>query len=258
MSAAAPPFQVLLVIPCYRESIRVRPFLGDLCQTFAGQDQVAVEILLVDDGSGEKEAARLRAVVDEFRGRHPFVREMMAIPENAGKGGTIYAGWAAHHGQEWLMFADADGSISAREVLRLMHLARQDGSPTRAWFASRVVMLGRRVERMWYRDIMGQVFHWAVNLMLGLPAHDTQCGCKLVPRSAFEAARPSLSLHGFAFDLDLLLGLQDAGCEVVEVPVDWHEEAGGKIRLFRDSWRMLSDVWGLRKKRRASKPESPR
>jgi dolichyl-phosphate beta-glucosyltransferase len=98
---------------------------------------------------------------------------------------------------------------------------------------------------------MGQVFHWVVNLLLGLRAHDTQCGCKLVPRHAFEEAKPSLSLTGFAFDLDLLVGLRAHGCEIVEVPVDWHEVPGGKIRLMRDSWRMLRDVIRIRQRVKA-------
>lgn len=245
---------VHLIIPCFRESRRVRPFLTDLCREFS---QVAgVSILVVDDGSGEEETARMRTLVEEFRPANPMLRELLALPQNVGKGGAVYAGWEAHRSEPWLMFVDADGSVPATEVARLIQQLRADPVTGRAYFASRVTMLGRRVERMWHRDVMGQIFHWVVNFLLGLPAHDTQCGCKLVPRAAFERARPGLSLHGFAFDLDLLLGLQDAGCEVIEVPVDWHEEPGGTIRLVSDSWKMLKDVWRLRRRRRAVQTQS--
>lgn len=251
------PTSVLVVIPCFRESWRVQPFLWALCKTLDAQSAFQASILLVDDGSGDEEAERLRAVVEDYRSRYPqLVREMLALPENVGKGGTVYAGWQAHRGEHWLLFVDADGSIPAREVLRLVFFAHAAGQESTSYFASRVVMLGRRVERMWYRDIMGQVFHWVVNSILGLAAHDTQCGCKMVPRACFEKARPHLSLHGFAFDLDLLLELQHQGCEIVEVPVDWHEEPGGKIRLLRDPWRMLKDAWALRAKRRLRAEES--
>jgi dolichyl-phosphate beta-glucosyltransferase len=34
-----------------------------------------------------------------------------------------------------------------------------------------------------------------------------------------------------------------------EVPISWAEEAGGKVKLVRDSWRMARDVWGIREMR---------
>lgn len=237
--------RVHLVIPCFRESKRLRPFLEELCSEL--KHLPSVSILVVDDGSGDAEQTATRVLVDEFRARHPFVNEMLALQQNVGKGGAVYAGWAAHEGEEWLMFVDADGSISAAEVARMIRLSRAEGIATRGYFASRITMLGRTVQRVVHRDIMGQVFHWIVNALLALGAHDTQCGCKLIPRAEFERARPALSLTGYAFDLELLLALKGAGCDVVEVPVDWHETPGGKIRLIRDSLRMLKDVFRLRR-----------
>lgn len=236
---------VHLVIPCFRESGRLGPFLAALCSEFEGVEGVRVRV--VDDGSGEDEKAKTAALVEQCRATHPFVNEMLPLAENVGKGGAVYAGWAAHEGQEWLMFVDADGSISAAEVARMIRLSRTEGIATRGYFASRITMLGRTVQRVVHRDIMGQVFHWIVNALLALGAHDTQCGCKLIPRAEFERARPALSLTGYAFDLELLLALKGAGCDVVEVPVDWHETPGGKIRLIRDSLRMLKDVFRLRR-----------
>lgn len=243
------PARTCLVIPCYRESGRLRPFLADLCVAFA--DLADISILVVDDGSGEEEQERLRALVDEFRAQHSFVREVLALPQNIGKGGTVYAGWEHAQDAEWLLFADADGSVPAREVVRLIQLARESSGAHRAWFASRITMLGRNVQRKWHRDIMGQVFHWIVNSLLNLRAHDTQCGCKLVPRATFMRLRPSLHLTGFAFDLDLLMALQAHGCEVIEVPVDWHEVSGGKISLLRDPWVMLRDALTIRSRLKA-------
>ncbi|WP_218281082.1 glycosyltransferase [Verrucomicrobium spinosum] len=89
---------LLLVIPCFRESTRLRPFLSDLCRVLG--DVGGVSILVVDDGSGEEEAGKLRALVDEYRSAHPFVRPMLALPQNVGKGGTVYAGWSAHQGEQ--------------------------------------------------------------------------------------------------------------------------------------------------------------
>jgi dolichyl-phosphate beta-glucosyltransferase len=238
----------LLVIPCFRESTRLRPFLSDLCQVLG--DVGGVTILVVDDGSGEDEAGKLRALVDEYRRAHPFVRPVLTLPQNVGKGGTVYAGWSAHQGEQWLAFADADGAVSASEIARLVtaiRSARRELAP-HAWFASRVKMLGRNVHRLFHRHLVGRVYATLVSELLHVPVYDTQCGCKVVPRNVFESVQDRLTLMGFAFDVDLMMALRHAGCDIIEFPVDWSEIPGGKIHLFRDSWRMFRDVYLLRRK----------
>lgn len=237
-----------LVVPCYRESARLPVFLPELC---AALDPIGgVRVLVVDDGSGSGEAAAARALVEGLRLRHACLLPLLELPENLGKGGAVYAGWAAHAGETWLGFVDADGSCSADEVARLAGLAMTESAPLPALLASRVKLLGRRVERLFKRHLLGRIFATLVSELLRIPVYDSQCGLKLVPRAAYEAVAGRLRTHGFAFDVELLALLLDSGCPVREVPIDWHEVAGGKVRLLRDSWRMAGDVWRIRKRRR--------
>lgn len=237
-----------LVVPCYRESARLPVFLPELC---AALDRVeGARVLVVDDGSGPEEAAAARALVEGLRPRHACLRPLLELPENVGKGGAVYAGWAAHEGETWLGFVDADGSCSAAEVARLAGLAAAESAPLPALFASRVKLLGRRVERLFKRHLLGRVFATLVSELLAIPVYDSQCGLKLVPRAAYEAVAARLRVRGFAFDVELLAALIDSGCTVREVPIDWHEVAGGKVRLLRDSWRMANDVRRIRERRR--------
>lgn len=239
---------VHLVVPCFRESGRIGVFLPELCQAMSGLG--CVRIRVVEDGSGPEEAAAMNAVVEGLRPSFPCLLPLKALPGNLGKGGAVYAGWADHGGAQWLGFVDADGSCAAREVERLIRQLPPSGSPPRALFASRVKMLGRRVERLLKRHLLGRVYATLVSEMLDIPVYDSQCGLKLVPRTAFEKIAPALQVTGFAFDVELMTALLDGGCEVVEVPVDWHETPGGKVRLLRDSWRMALDVWRIRQARR--------
>lgn len=236
-----------LVVPCYRESARLPVFLPELC---AALDRIeGASVVVVDDGSGPDEVAAAGALVDGLRPRHACLRPLLELPENAGKGGAVYAGWAAHQGETWLGFVDADGSCSAAEVARLTGLAAAEAEPRPALFASRVKLLGRRVERLFKRHLLGRVFATLVSELLAIPVYDSQCGLKLVPRAAYEAVAARLRVHGFAFDVELLAALLDTGCPVREVPIDWFEVAGGKVRLLRDSWRMAQDVWRIRERR---------
>jgi glycosyltransferase involved in cell wall biosynthesis len=241
--------EVHLVVPCFQESARIGVFLPGLCRAMA--DLGGVSILVVEDGSDVAEVARMQSIIESFRGEFPCLLPLHVLPENRGKGGAVYAGWAAAQQAEWLGFVDADGSCSAEEVARLIRLARSRSaeSPTTAFFASRIKMLGRRVQRLLKRHLLGRVYATLVSEMLRVPVYDSQCGLKLLPRQAFERVAAHLVVTGFAFDVELMVALLDSGCRIEEVPIDWQEVAGGKVSLLRDSWRMARDVARIRARR---------
>jgi glycosyltransferase involved in cell wall biosynthesis len=243
-----PTQDVYLVIPCFRESNRLGPFLEQLCPAMAQAG--AVQIRVVEDGGGPEEQRRMDALVSPFRDRFPFVLPVLHLEQNLGKGGAVYAGWAEAQ-TRWLAFSDADGSCSASEIARMIELARTENKPARAYFASRVKMLGRTVTRFWYRHLMGHVYARLVDHLLNITSYDTQCGLKLVPRESFQRLQGRLTIHRYAFDVELLIALQCVGTEVVEVPIDWHETPGGKLNLVSEPWRMLSDVLKVRAHRAA-------
>lgn len=240
---------VHLVVPCFRESARIGAFLPELCATL---DAVGgVRVLVVEDGDGEAEQARMSALISGWRERHACLLPPLLLPGNMGKGGAVYAGWAQNSGAEWLAFVDADGSCPAGEVARLIEMARRESPSPRALFASRIKMLGRKIDRQLKRHLLGRIYATMVSEMLDIPVYDSQCGLKLVPTAAFEKVRPVLSVNGFAFDAELLLALLHSGREVVEVPIDWHETPGGKIRLIRDSIRMARDIIAIQRTSRS-------
>ena len=239
---------VHVVVPCFRESGRINAFLLDLCEHMTALGGCTV--LVVEDGSGAEEAARMNEIVEAARRQYPCLQPLLSIPQNQGKGNAVYTGWKNHHGGGWLAFVDADGASSASEVARLIGLARaQPPSAPRALFASRILMLGHHVDRTLGRHLIGRIYAGMVAGLLHLPVYDSQCGLKLVPRKAFEAVAHRLTIHGFAFDVELLCALLDADCPILEVPIDWHEVAGGKVRLVRDSIRMFNDILDVRRRR---------
>jgi dolichyl-phosphate beta-glucosyltransferase len=237
---------VLLVIPCYRESGRIGAFLDELAKRMTALGGVRIRV--VEDGSDPEEQQRMRAVIDAQRARHACVLEPLFLPKNLGKGGAIYAAWNAEREASWLAFVDADGSCPAAEVERLIMQARFS-PPRTAIIASRVKMLGRVVERDWRRHVIGRVYATLVSNMLNIAVYDSQCGLKLVPRPDFEGVSAKLRVTGFAFDVELITALMDSGCAVREEPISWHETPGGKVRLVRDSLRMARDVWQVRRAR---------
>lgn len=248
MDTDSPLPNTLLVVPCYRESARIGAFVGDLLKTFG--DNEGIRILLVEDGSGEEEQAHFLAVVEPLIEGRALFRKPLLLPENLGKGGAVYAGWEQHDDCDWLAFVDADGACSAQETRRLLAIAAKEDTNV-ALFASRVKMLGRTVKRYLYRHLIGRVYATLVSELLHIPVYDSQCGLKVMPRRVWESVRPLLKERGFAFDVELMTALLDCGVQVREVPVDWTEIPGGKVRLVRDSMRMFNEVLNIRRRRRS-------
>jgi dolichyl-phosphate beta-glucosyltransferase len=238
------PVSVHLVVPCFKEADRIGAFLPELCAVLEATG--GVKILVVEDGGGEVEQARISTMISGWRKQHACLLPPLLLAQNIGKGGAVYAGWEKNERAGWLGFVDADGSCPAGEVARLIEVARRESTPPRALFASRVKMLGRKIKRDLKRHLLGRIYATMVSELLDIPVYDSQCGLKLVPAGAFEKARSLLSVPGFAFDADLLLALLRTGCEVIETPIDWHETPGGKIRLVRDSLRMARDILAIR------------
>lgn len=243
--------KVHLVVPCFRESARIGGFLPHLCVEM--QRLGGVTVTVVEDGSGGEEQDKMRQILEGLRSQHECLGEPLMLDRNLGKGGAVYAGWAQAGDADWLAFVDADGACSAIEVARLIHLARASEDGRQAFFASRVKMLGRQVNRLFKRHLLGRIYATLVSEALDIAVYDSQCGLKLLPMAAYERIAPSLEIHGFAFDVELMAALLDSGIEVVEVPIDWHEVEGGKVSLIRDSWRMACDVWSIRSRRRREK-----
>jgi hypothetical protein len=75
---------------------------------------------------------------------------------------------------------------------------------------------------------------------------DTQCGAKVMRRHAIEVIHADLRTADLAFDINLLYCLKRAGFRVLEVPTEWTDQIGSKIRLGRSSLTMLLSIIRLR------------
>lgn len=238
----------LLVIPAYRDLVRLKPFLVSLCSALDISVMQGVRVLVVDDGSPGEEQGALARFVDELRSRYSFVLPAHLLPKNLGKGGAVRAGWDRCDGWGWLGFVDADGAVPAREVVRLVRMTYQ-GDPGFCFFASRIRMLGYRVTRQVSRHLVGRVFATLSSLLLGLQVYDSQCGLKIIPAGAYAKVRPLLRSSAYTMDVELIAALAVAGVPMVEVPIDWDDVPGSRVSLLRDPWRMLLDLFAIRKRR---------
>jgi dolichyl-phosphate beta-glucosyltransferase len=220
-----------IVIPFYNEERRFdRARLLELAR------HPSLEVVVVDDGSRDRTAELLGELEADSGGTVHFLK----LDRNRGKGEAVRLGLlrALERGRTTVGFTDADFSTRPAELLELL-----DTLDSRAdldvLIASRVLLVGRKVERRAMRHYLGRVFATIAANILRTPFYDTQCGAKLfrsTPMLASALSEPFVSR--WAFDVELLGRLLIGTRTVAGVPLErmrevpleeWVDADGSKV-----------------------------
>ena len=232
--------ELSIVIPAYNEADRILPFLRQITD-YCAQRRRSYEVLVVDDGSTDGTSA----VVKSYAQVHRAVR-VLRSPRCQGKGAAVRHGMQSAAGNLQL-FADADGATPIQELGRL-EKAMVEGADMAIGSRALAARLPEfAVHARLYRSVLGTLFN-AVVQRSGIPGiADTQCGFKLFRRSVAQELFSYASINGFGFDLELLYLAQRRGYRIAEVPVNWSDQPGSKVRVLRDGLRMLRDLAVIRR-----------
>lgn len=235
-----------VVIPAYNEEERLPETLASVFG-FLGQVGLTAEVVVADDGSEDGTANAVLALTARFPGLR-----LLRLP-HGGKAHAVRSGVLASQGRVVFM-CDADLSMPIDDLPRL--LAALDRGADVA-VGSREAPGAQRFGEPWHRHFVGRAFNWVVRLLTGLPLRDTQCGFKCfrgpVARDLFARLElyrtPQKGLRGpmvTAFDVELVFLALRLGYRVAEVPVRWYYAPGSKVKVWKDTLRMLGDVLAVR------------
>jgi hypothetical protein len=223
-----------LVIPAYNEARRLRQGIPRLLDAIPRDE---TEVIIVDDGSSDDTSAVALSHLAELP-RSSVLR----LPQNSGKGAAVRAGVVEARG-EIIAYMDADMATEPSDLALLIEALRR----TPVAIGSRALESSVVQDKSGLRRLMTRTFGLVVASAVDLPLRDTQCGFK-----AFHGSVAKLLFHGtqvdsFAFDIEVLTRASRLGLETAEVPVRWTEMAGSKVRVIKDSLKMLFDVGRTRR-----------
>ena len=204
------------------------------------------QVVLVDDGAPEADAAVLRAI-----GEWPRVC-LVRLAANAGKGDAVAAGAAALMSQaespDALIVVDADGQHPPDRIPEFV-----------AASADHDIVIGdRRGDRAampWTRRCTNAISSALLTLMTGRRMLDSQCGMRLYRTEALEHA--PLPPGRYEAETRHLRAALRAGLTVGWVPIPAiYDGEKSSFRPVRDTWRVLLSILGPT--RRSHRVLSPR
>ncbi len=240
MLASRPLWSV--VVPAFNEESRLPRYLEEVVTFFDGRGD-PYEVIVVDDGSADGTAT----AVTEAARAHSEVR-LLRMPGNRGKGAAVRAGMLEAWGN-FRLFADADGATPIVELKRL-EPALAAGADLA--IGSRVLVdPAVSVRALRHRKLAGRVFNAIVGRAGLAGIGDSQCGFKCFRAPAARDLFGALETTGFGFDVELLLRARQRGYRIVEVPVNWADQPGGKVGVLAHGPGMLWQV--LRARRRVGR-----
>lgn len=234
-----------VLVPAYGEGTTIYGALGELMATLDALPH-PYEVIVVSDGSTDDTAAEARRLGS------PHVT-VLEYEENRGKGYALRYGFAASSGSH-IAFIDADMELHPRGVERLLRILQDQDADA---------VVGSKIHpesKVFYprfRRLQSRLYRVLVRQLFSLDIADTQTGLKVFRRAPLAEVIPTLRSDGFAFDLELLVEINDAGYSVVEGPVelDYRFKTTTGWSAVVD---VLADTFALALRRYASRRQSRR
>ncbi|WP_081866184.1 glycosyltransferase [Blastococcus sp. URHD0036] len=239
LPGSARPVDLEVSIPAYNEAGRL-PRTLERTVEFLAEQPWSSRLLVVDNGSSDGTADVVRAHIRASDSTVPVELVGCARP---GKGAAVRRA-LLHSRARFVGFFDADLATPV-ETLSIAMTHLQAGAA--AVVGSRYTAGAQFVHAQPAGRRLGGAAFRLMTRSLVKGVQDTQCGFKFFERAAIVPALVTCRTSGFAFDVELLRHLQQAGMDIVEVPVAWSHAGGSSFSPLKDGMSAFRTVLQLQR-----------
>lgn len=236
---------ISLVIPIYNEKTIITNTITQvdvyLRSNFGGN----YEIIASDDGSTDGTRSLLDDLCDSFSNLR-----IVEFPDriNRGKGAAVRNG-ILHASGDIIIFTDCDLSYGLDVVHRIVDVF--DSNPdTDIIIGSRNKSADGYAGYTVIRKLMSKIYIKMLTVFAGLHYSDSQSGIKGFRREAAQQIFKLCEIDRFAFDMEVLMIADKLGFKIneLDVKIIEHSNASSKVKIIKDTIRMMRDVRRIRNK----------
>ena len=229
--------RISLIIPMYNES----SIIADTARTidsYMREHFEDYEVIFFDDGSVDNSAEIVTSLA------LPRIR-VSGYGGNRGKGAAIRHAMLEADG-DVIMFTDADLAYGTY-VIGHVYDVFKNAPDTDMLIGSRNIHKDGYEGYTVLRKMMSKAYIKVLCFMGRFKLTDSQCGCKAFSSKAAKDIFSRCEVDGFAFDFEAILWAQTLGYKIREMPVKVINHRESKVRLLKDTLKMLSDLRRIKK-----------
>ena len=225
-------------IPMYNEN-RIIATTAKTLSDYMQKSFSDYEILFCDDGSTDGCGETVSNL------QLPNVR-VLTFQVNRGKGFAVREAMLAAAG-DIRLFLDADLAYGV-DVIGKIVTTYEENPDTDLVLGSRNLQKDGYEGYSFARKIASKCYLRLICRVGGLHLSDSQCGCKAFSAKAARSIFSRCEVDRFAFDFEAILWANKLGYQITEIPVKVLYHVDSKVRLLRDSIRMIKDLRAMRKR----------
>lgn len=224
--------KAIVIIPTYNEIENIELMVRHVMHL-----PELFDMLIIDDGSPDGTALKIKELQDEFVGR-------IFLEERKGKLGlgTAYIhGFkiALERGYEYIFEMDADFSHNPDDLIRLYNACLDEGYDLA--IGSRYIKGVTVVNWPIGRVLMSYFASYYVRLVTGMKIMDTTAGFKCYKRKVLETIDlDKIRFIGYAFQIEMKFTAWKHGFRIVEIPIIFMDRERGvskmSSRIFKEAF----------------------
>jgi dolichol-phosphate mannosyltransferase len=221
----------LVIIPTYNEIENIEKMVHTVFSL-----PREFEILIVDDGSPDGTAAKVKELQKTYPGK-------LHIEERKGKLGlgTAYIHgfkWALARDYNYIFEMDCDFSHNPADLVRLLEACEKGADVA---VGSRYISGGKVDNWPVGRILMSYFASVYVRMILWIPVKDTTAGFKCYKRKVLETIElDKIRFMGYAFQIEMKYRAVKKGFKIVEVPIMFTDRVLGvskmSTKIFKEAF----------------------